>query len=69
MESIVIHPESAEQLKTVKAVLKALKVQFEPHIDTLPPHVIKGIEKSLKQADEGQTISLQEFKERHFSTK
>lgn len=29
MEAIVIHPDSAEQLKTVKAVLKALNVRFE----------------------------------------
>ena len=69
MESILVHPESAEQLKTVKAVLKALKVQFEPQSAKLPPHVIKGIEESLKQYEAGQTISLQEFKERHFSKK
>jgi len=69
MESILIHPESAEQLKTVKAVLRALKVQFEPQPNTLPPHVIKGIEKSLKQYEDGQTISLQEFKDKHFSKK
>ncbi len=69
MESILIHPESAEQLKTVKAVLKALKIQFEPQSVVLPPHVIKGIEKSLKQAENGQTISLKEFKEKHFSKK
>lgn len=45
MASILIHPESAEQLKTVKAVLKALKVQFEPKSNTLPPPVLKSIER------------------------
>jgi flagellar motor component MotA len=69
MESLLIHPESAEQLKTVKAVLKALKVQFEPQSNTLPRHVVEGIERSLKQAKEGQTISLEEFKENNFSKK
>jgi flagellar motor component MotA len=69
MESILIHPESAEQLKTVKAVLKALKVQFEPQSADLPNHVVKGIERSLKQAENGQTISLEEFKAKHFSKK
>jgi len=69
MESILIHPESAEQLKTVKAVLKALKVQFEPQSNTLPAHVSKSIEKSIRQFENGQTISLQEFKEKHFSKK
>lgn len=69
MESILIHPESAEQLKTVKAVLKALKVQFEPQPTKLPDHVLKGIERSLKQYENGQTISLQEFKDKHFTKK
>ena len=69
MESILIHPESAEQLKAIKAVLKALKVPFEPQSNSLPPHVIKGIEKGLEQAKSGQTISFEEFKEKHFSEK
>jgi len=69
MESILIYPESAEQLKTVQAVLKALKVPFEPQSNSLPAHVLKGIEKSIAQYENGQTISLEEFKSRHFSQK
>jgi len=69
MESILIHPENAEQLKAVKAVLKALKVQFEPQLNSLPAHVSKSIEKSVKQYESGQTISLQQFKDKHFSKK
>ena len=69
MESILIHPESADQLKTVKAVLKALKVPFEPQSGNLPPHVSQSVEKSIKQFDAGHTISLSEFKEKHFSKK
>jgi len=40
MEAITIHPENAEQLKTVKSVLKALKVPFEPQASTMPDHVM-----------------------------
>jgi hypothetical protein len=69
MESILIYPENAEQLKTVKAVLKALKVQFESQSDRLPPHVLNGIEKSMEQYENGQTISLEEFKNKHFAQK
>jgi hypothetical protein len=69
MESLLVHPENAEQLKTVKAVLKALKVQFEPQPNKFPDHVLKSIEKGIKQYENGQTISLQEFKEKHFSKK
>ena len=65
----MIYPESAEQLKTVKAVLKALKVQFEPQSNTLPPHVLKSIEIGMKEYENGQTISFEEFKKRHFSKK
>jgi len=67
MEPLLIYPESAEQLKTIKAVLKALKVQFEPQSNTLPPHVLKSIERGMNQIENGQAISLEEFKERHFS--
>jgi len=69
MESILIHPESAEQLKTVKAVLKALNVQFEPQSNTLPPHVLKSIERGLEQSKTGRSISLDEFTAKHFSKK
>lgn len=66
MKSILVHPENAEQLKTVKAVLKALKVSFEPQSGNLPPHISKSIEKSIKEYESGQTISLKEFTEKHF---
>ncbi len=69
MEPLLIYPENAEQLKTVKAVLKALKVHFEPSSNTLPPHILKIAEKSIEQYKNGQTISFEEFKERHFSKK
>lgn len=69
MESLLIYPKNKEQLKMLKAVLKALKVQFEPHCEKLPAHVIASIEKGLKQAENGQTISYEEFKEKHFSKK
>jgi len=49
--------------------LKALKVQFEPQPNKFPDHVLKSIEKGIKQYENGQTISLQEFKEKHFSKK
>ncbi|MFC7523110.1 DUF2683 family protein [Parapedobacter sp. GCM10030251] len=66
MEAIMIHPENAEQLKTVKSVLKALKVPFEPQSSTLPDHVKASIDRGMKQAAQGKTIGLEEFKEKHF---
>ena len=69
MESILVHPDNAEQLKIVKAFLKDLKVKFESQTSTFPPHVLKGIEESIAQHEGGQTISLQEFKEKHLVKK
>ena len=69
MEAILVHPESVAQLKTVKAVLKALNVQFELQSDSLPQHVLKGLEKSMQQVEAGNTISIHEFKEKHFIKK
>ena len=69
MESILVHPENAEQLRAVKAFLKALKVEFEQQPEILPAHVLKGIAESRKQHQNGQTISLQEFKEKHLLKK
>ena len=67
MESILVHPENAAQLRTVKPDIKALKVQFEPQSDVTkpPPHVLKGIDKSLKQLEAGNSISLEEFANKH----
>jgi hypothetical protein len=35
----------------------------------LPPHVIAGIEKAIAEDDAGQTISFDEFRQRHFLSK
>ena len=45
------------------------KNQSEPQTDKLPAHVLKSIEIGLEQSKNGQTISLEEFKKRHFSKK
>ena len=66
MEAIVIHPESIEQLKTVKAVLKALNVPFEKQV-ALPAHVTKSINQGMEQYENGKVISVKQFKEKHFS--
>lgn len=66
MEAITIHPESAEQLKTVKSVLKALKIPFEPQSNALPDHLVASIDRGMEQAANGETIGLKAFKEKHF---
>ncbi|MFI5137581.1 MAG: hypothetical protein ACHQIM_07120 [Sphingobacteriales bacterium] len=43
--------------------------QIKPQADVLPPHVFKSIEIGMKQIENGQIISLEKFKEKHFSKK
>lgn len=66
MREITVHPESEEQFEKVKAVLEALNVPFESTSQNLSDSVIKSVEKSIEQFNEGKTISLQTFKEKHF---
>lgn len=66
MEAIMIHPENAEQLKTVKSLLKALNVPFERQSNTLPDHVKASINRGIEQAGQGKTIGVEAFKEKHF---
>ncbi|MBD3748292.1 MAG: hypothetical protein IE931_02245 [Sphingobacteriales bacterium] len=63
MEAILIHPENAEQAETVKAVLKALKVQFEtqPNED-LSDFVLSGIQRGLEDVKSGRTKTFEEVK-------
>jgi hypothetical protein len=68
MESLLIHPQDPRQLEQIKVYLKSLKVAFEVKGDDLPPHVIAGIEKGIAEDDAGQTISFDEFRQKHFLT-
>jgi hypothetical protein len=71
MESLLIHPENNEQLTAIKAVLKALKIQFETSKDTPLPQEIKEMAvKSMRSyEDKGKAMSLNEFSERYFIKK
>jgi hypothetical protein len=66
MEAITIHPKNSHQLKALKAVLKALRIPFEPQSASLLDHIAKSIQTGLKQFEAGQTITLEEFKSKHF---
>jgi hypothetical protein len=54
MATIVVHPEK-DQLKTLKAILKALNMPFEEKKgEKLPKHVIDAIKISDQQITEGR---------------
>jgi len=66
MEALLVHPKDKEQLAVLKAFMNALNINFEYRNDELPAHVQKSIEKGLEQAKNGELISLEDFKSKHF---
>jgi hypothetical protein len=45
------------------------KAESPSKSDRFPLHVLESIRRGLKQYEDGKTISLHEFKEKHFSKK
>ena len=66
MEALLVHPKDKEQLAVLKAFMNALNINFESTEDKLPDHVLQSINRGLEQARNGETISLAEFKNKHF---
>lgn len=54
MEALIVYTENKEQLTALKAFMKAMKISFEQQGEVYPGHVIKGVKKSLKQAQDGE---------------
>ena len=64
MTTIVVHSKK-DQLKTLKAVLKALDMRFEEKKEEkLPQHVIDGIKRGQEDLKAGRSITLDQFSER-----
>ena len=66
MEALLVHPKDKEQLAVLKAFMNALNINFESTEDKLPDHVLQSINRGLEQARNAETISLAEFKNKHF---
>ncbi len=58
METLIIHPQNKEQLSALKAVAKALKVDFETVQSSYNPEVVKKIRESEREIKEGKFITL-----------
>jgi hypothetical protein len=55
METLKVHTKDKEQLRTVKAILKALKVPFEASEESpYNPEFVAEIKESEKQMKEGK---------------
>ncbi len=54
MDALIVYPDNKEQLIALKAVMKAMKVSFEQKSEIYPGHIVKGVKKSLEQANDGK---------------
>jgi hypothetical protein len=54
MDTLIVYPQSKEQLTALKAIMKAMKVTFEQQAVTYPDNIINGVKESLRQAEAGQ---------------
>lgn len=67
METLVVHPEDAEQSEIIKAILKALKVKVEVFSGTsavneeLPEYVTKLMNKALNESDLNEATPHEDF--------
>ncbi|MBC6110608.1 DUF2683 family protein [Pedobacter fastidiosus] len=68
METLLIHPKNEKQLEAIKAFMKEQNINFESKKDELPSHLLQSINRGLSQANNGDTISFEEFKSKHFKS-
>jgi len=53
-----MHPKNKEQLSALKAIAKALKVEFETTENPYNPDFVAKIKESTKQVQEGKFTTL-----------
>lgn len=62
METVIMHPESKEQLTALKAFAKALKVKFETERSQYSPEFVAKIKESYEQAKRGDVVTIEDPK-------
>jgi protein subunit release factor B len=58
METVIASPSNKEQLKALKAFMKALKVEFKVEKSPYDPEFVAKIEQSKKEIAEGKGIRI-----------
>lgn len=58
-QNIIVHPSNAQEMNIIKAFFEALKIKFEFAKDSpYNQEFVNKIEKSRKQASEGETVKI-----------
>ena len=58
MVTMIMHPKSKEQLAALKAVAKALNVEFETEKSPYDPEFVKKILKSREDVKNGKGVKI-----------
>jgi hypothetical protein len=58
METVIAHPSNKEQLNALKAIMKALKVDFKVEKSPYDPEFVAKIEKSRQEIKEGKGVRI-----------
>jgi uncharacterized membrane protein (DUF106 family) len=58
METVTIHSENKDQLKAIKAIMKALKVEFKVEKSPYNPEFVAKIEQSKQEIKDGKGIRM-----------
>jgi hypothetical protein len=62
METVIMHPKNKEQLSALKAVAKALKVDFETEESPYNPEFVARIKTNYELAKQGEVITIEDPK-------
>jgi uncharacterized membrane protein (DUF106 family) len=55
METLIVHPDSKEQLDAMKVFMKAFKISFEDAKSPYNPEFVAKIQEARKQVKRGET--------------
>lgn len=58
METLILRPKTKEQLTAIKAVAKALKVDFETEKSPYDPAFVKDILQAREEFKNGKTVKI-----------
>jgi hypothetical protein len=59
METLIVQPKSKEQLTALKAIIKALKVDFKTQKDTYGPEFVAKMKKAEGDIKAGRTTKIE----------
>ena len=66
METLLVHPKDENQPAAIKAFMQALDIDFEKQDDYLSSELKESINRGVFEAKNGETISFEAFKAKHF---